>query len=75
MFKIINENVEELEALSAKPSVEKVKHSEIKAETEQASADKEYKTFGEALLGYLDLTAEEKKAVLVGLFDDSDENK
>ena len=71
MFKIINENVEELEALAVKPTVEKVKLSEIRQEQQ----NDENKKLGEILAAYTELSEEEKRHVLVGIFDDNDENK
>lgn len=75
MFKIINENVEELEALAAKPTVEKVKLSEIKKEQKNEAMGEELKGVFDALESYLDLPASDQLKVITGLFDDNDENK
>ena len=67
MFKIINENVEELEKMANQgPTVEKVKLSEIKAEQNNENAD----DLMAALEAFVNLSPEERKYVISDIIED-----
>ena len=69
MFKIINENVEELEKMQNQaqaPNVEKVKLSEIKAEQK----NEKFEDLLDALEDFLNLPAEDRKVVISDIIED-----